>query len=75
MASRASQQRAERYPRQVTERRGREQETQDDDQSMLHVLDEPFAFTQRPALTVRAFCDELKKHNLTKIAFDTQVVR
>jgi hypothetical protein len=48
----------------VTERRGREQETQDDDQSMLHVLDEPFVFTQRPALTVRAFCDELKKRRI-----------
>ena len=28
------------------------------------MLDEPFVFTQRPALTVRAFCDELKKRKI-----------
>ena len=37
----------------------------DDDQMPLRqVLDEPFVFTQRPALTVRAFCDELKKRRI-----------
>lgn len=37
----------------------------DDDQEPLRrVLDEPFVFTQRPALTVRAFCDELKRRKI-----------
>lgn len=36
----------------------------DDQQPLLRVLDEPFVFTQRPALTVRTFCDELKKRKI-----------